>query len=68
MEEVITCNICGTRNIYREYGMIFSGDTIIQIKKCACGRTHQQTIWAKSVVANWEDGQIISQHKIEKNA
>ena len=54
----IKCKNCGTYSDYRHYGTITGENTIIEIRKCACGRLKQQISWNKTTVAEYEDNSL----------
>ena len=54
-EMSVKCKNCNTTSDYRSYGTTSSDNTIIEIKKCMCGRLKQQIFWSKIMVAEYED-------------
>lgn len=54
----IKCKNCGTYSDYRSYGMTTGENTIIEIRKCMCGRVKQQIFWTKTTVAEYEDNSL----------
>ena len=54
----IKCKNCGTYSDYRSCGMTIEENTIIEIRKCMCGRVKQQISWTKTTVAEYEDNSL----------
>ena len=52
---IIKCKNCNTTSDYRSCGTTSSDNTIIEIKRCMCGRLKQQIFWNKAIVADYED-------------
>ena len=52
---IIKCKNCNTTSDYRSCGTTSSDNTIIEIKRCMCGRLKQQIFWNKATVAEYED-------------
>lgn len=52
------CKNCGTYSDYRYYGTTSTENTIIEIKKCMCGRLKQQNFYNKTMVAEYEDNSL----------
>lgn len=60
----IKCKNCDTYSDYRFYGITSSENTIIEIRKCMCGRLKQQNFYNKTMVAEYEDNSL---KNVEKN-
>lgn len=52
---IIKCKNCNTSSNYRSCGTTSSDTTIIEIKRCMCGRLKQQIFYNKTLVAEYED-------------
>lgn len=54
----IKCKNCDTYSDYRFYGITSSENTIIEIRKCMCGRLKQQISYNKTMAAEYEDNSL----------
>lgn len=54
----IKCKNCDTYSDYRCYGITSTENTIIEIRKCMCGRLKQQISYNKTMVAEYEDNSL----------
>lgn len=63
----IKCKNCDTYSDYRLYETTSTENTIIEIKKCMCGRLKQQTVYNKTMVAEYEDNSLKNIKKLLTN-
>ena len=63
----IKCKNCGTLSNYHLFDSVRIDDSIMEVYKCACGRTKKQVFWTKSLISEWEDGELKNSKNLLKN-